>query len=185
MPGGRILLSEGLIAEMSLGEAEIAFVLAHEVAHVLLQHERQTLALAQAMVQPRGLTRSVEDLYFQMGYDLGLLLELEPLLKASEMEADQAALLLGAMAGYRPEHLLGFLRKLAVSERGGDTLIATHPDGPARLAALRAALPLAQGIWRRYGHGHVPASGPRGTLDHPDGPSTTKICQPCNSAQEE
>ena len=53
-PGGQIVVSEGLIDSLSLSEAQLAFVLAHEVAHVLLQHERQTLALADAMILPRG-----------------------------------------------------------------------------------------------------------------------------------
>jgi Zn-dependent protease with chaperone function len=151
MPGGQIFLSEGLIDQLSLNDAEIAFVLAHETAHVLLQHERQTLAVANAMVQPRGVSRSVDDLYFQMGFDFGLLLRLQPVLKAAEAEADEAGLMLGALAGYQPARMLGFLRKLSVTEGGTHALLATHPDGAERLAALQRRLPLAQRIWLRYG----------------------------------
>lgn len=168
MPGGRVLLSEGLIAHFALEEAEIAFVVAHEVAHGLLQHERQTLAMANAIIQPRGISRSVEDLYFQMGYDFGLMLQLQPLLKATEMEADQAGLLLGAMAGYRPDRMLGFLRKLAAGEPDGHPVLATHPDSPERLANLRKSLPLAWGIWHR--HGQNPGSREHGSDATPASP---------------
>ena len=150
-PGGQIVVSEGLIDSLSLSEAQLAFVLAHEVAHVLLQHERQTLALADAMILPRGVSRSIDDLYFQMGFDFGILLKLEPLLKRTELEADAAALVLGALAGYRPNDMAGFVRKLAASEGATQALVATHPAGPERLRALEQALPLARGVWRRYG----------------------------------
>src|SRR5262245_37099343 len=43
VPDGRMVLSEAFVRERGLDEAELAFVLAHELAHVLLQHERQTL----------------------------------------------------------------------------------------------------------------------------------------------
>lgn len=150
MPGGQVFLSEGLVRELSMNEAEVAFVLAHEVAHVLLQHERQTLAAADALMQFHGVTHSVEDIYFQMGFDFGLLLKLEPLMKETEIEADEAGLMLGALAGYRPERMLGFMRKLAAQEKQAHPVLATHPDGPARLVALRQKLPLAQRIWQRF-----------------------------------
>lgn len=150
-PGGQIVVSEGLIDSLALTEGQLAFVLAHEVAHVLLQHERQTLALADAMILPRGVSRSVDDLYFQMGFDFGVLLQMEPLLKRAELEADGAALVLGALAGYRPDDMAGFVRKLKASEGEVHALVATHPAGAERLHALESALPMARGVWRRYG----------------------------------
>lgn len=154
-PGGQIVISEGLIDSLSLSEGQLAFVLAHEVAHVLLQHERQTLAVAEAMIQPRGVSRSIDDLYFQMGFDIGILLQMEPLLKRAELEADGSALLLGALAGYQPDEMAGFVRKLLRAEGAVSALVSTHPAGLARLRALERGLPLARGVWARFGQGRA------------------------------
>ena len=150
-PGGQIVVSEGLIDSLALNEAELAFVLAHEVAHVLLRHEGQPLALADAMSLPRGVSRSIDDLYFQMGFDIGMLLRMAPLLQRAELEADGAALVLGAQAGYRPDEMAGFVRKLVAAEASVQALLATHPAGGERLREVERALPLARGVWRRFG----------------------------------
>lgn len=147
-PGGQIFLSEGLIEQMRLSEPEIAFVLAHEVSHVLLQHERQTLAYANMLVQPRGVSRTVDDLYFQMGFDASLLLRLRPLLQAEELDADAEGLMVGARAGYAPDEMQGFVRKLSQGKNRAQGLLATHPDAVARWKSLQAHLPAARETWR-------------------------------------
>lgn len=142
VPGGTIVLGEAFVRERRLAPAEIAFIVAHEAVHVLMQHERQTLTAALALL-PRHVERSVDDVYVEMDYNLGLLRTLEPVLHQVEFEADELGLLLASLAGFDPQALLGFMAK----EAGAETrraLVATHPDATQRLRRLQERLPLAR-----------------------------------------
>jgi len=90
-----------MIASLRLTEAEVAFIIAHEVAHVLLQHEAECLDYLQATLLPHGVRRTVRDLYAEMDYDAGALLSMESVMQRGEMEADYAGMLLGAQAAMR------------------------------------------------------------------------------------
>ena len=144
LPGGHVLVSEDMIAELKLNEAELAFILAHEVAHVLMQHEAEVLDYLQATLTPRGLRRSVWDLYAELDYNFAAMLRVETLMQQGELEADHAGLLLGAQAGYAPEYMLSALAKIAAGEQARSGVVSTHPVMAQRLVQLRMALPVAE-----------------------------------------
>jgi len=144
LPGGHVLVSEDMIAELRLSEAEVAFIIAHETAHLLLQHEAQALDFLQATLMPRGLHRSVWDLYAELDYDAGALLRLQSLMQQSELDADYAGLLLGAQAGYPPAAMLSALSKIAASEQQRAGIVQTHPAMARRLAQISKAMPMAE-----------------------------------------
>lgn len=147
LPGGQIVVSEDFIDERASSDEALAFVLAHEMAHSILEHERQALSFAH-MLLPRQVTRSVRDMYAELDFNFALLKAMEPVMQQGEFEADELGLLLAASAGYAPERQLEFLaREVAAAGDGahaGDSLVRTHPPAAQRLAALRARLPLAQ-----------------------------------------
>jgi Zn-dependent protease with chaperone function len=144
LPGGHVLVSEDMIAELHLSEAELAFIIAHETAHLLLQHEAQALDFLQATLLPRGLHRSVWDLYAELDYDAGALLRLQSLMQQSELDADYAGLLLGAQAGYAPAAMSSALAKIAASEQKRAGIVQTHPAMAQRLAQIGRAMPMAE-----------------------------------------
>lgn len=149
VPDGRIVISEAFIEREHLSQEELAFVLAHEVSHVILAHEADTLDTVQAIL-PHGVNASVQDLYAAMDFDMGLLLRIAPFMVAMEREADRLGLMLTALAGYKPGVAIGYARQLAAEGKVSE-MAATHPQGSARLADLRGLLPVAQRIYERYG----------------------------------
>lgn len=147
-PDGRMVLGEAFVRERRLDEARLAFVLAHELAHVLLQHERQTLTAALALL-PHNVTRSVPDIYVEMDFNLGLVKNLEVVMQQTELEADETGLYLAALAGYEPRKLLGFLEEEASREQPRLAVVATHPEASVRAHRLEQCLPLAERFYRR------------------------------------
>ncbi len=141
MAGGQVLISEFFVEQRLKTDDVLAFVLAHEMAHSILEHERQALTYA-GLLLPRHITRSVQDMYAEIDSNLSLYRAMEPVIQQGEYEADELGLLLASAAGYSPERQLAFLDQECRNE-AGTTLIATHPVACARLSALRARIPLA------------------------------------------
>lgn len=149
LPSGQVLISERFIdRDVGPDDAALAFVLAHEMSHSILEHERQALTFARQLL-PRQVPRSVQDMYTEMDFNLGLLKSMAPALQQGEFEADELGLLLAAAAGHRPDRQLAFLEHEAEAPTAGapPPVIATHPPLPERLARMQALLPLAWRVW--------------------------------------
>jgi len=141
IPGGQVVVSETFVDHRLGSDEELAFVLAHEMAHSILEHERQVLSYARLLL-PRQTIRSVQDMYVEIDFNLSLLRAMEPVMQQGEYEADELGFMLASAAGYAPQRQLAFLER----ECGDDTgtaLIATHPPACLRLKALQSRLPLA------------------------------------------
>lgn len=145
---GTVILSEAFVSRLALDRAHIAFVLAHEVSHILMQHERQTLTSALAWMAPlpassaADIYREMEDRYFQMDTYLSVVAH------QTEFEADEIGLALAAMAGYDPRRQLEFMQTL--TNRGSQqSMLSTHPDPSLRLGRLHDHLPLALRLFER------------------------------------
>ena len=144
LPGGQVIVSEHFIDARGLSDAALAFVLAHEMAHSILEHERQALTFAR-MLLPRQVHRSVSDMYTEMEFNIRLLKAMEPVMQQGELEADELGLLLAARAGYAPEDQMAFIEEEVAMEAGGARpVVATHPSARLRLEKLRERLPLAR-----------------------------------------
>lgn len=140
-PSGRILLSIGLLSTVD-DEAELAYVLAHELAHVAADHTSPLLvrlALGSVAAHDAGPTgdawkHAAEDLMV-LGYGA-----------RREREADRQALCALQSAGYDPASALRFLDRMG-AEPGADSIrdyACAHPpalDRRARLEREIQALP--------------------------------------------
>jgi len=143
LPGGQVLVSEEFIDSRALSDEALAFVLAHEMAHSILEHERQTLHFAR-MLLPRDVPRSVADMYAEIDYNIALLKSLEPVMQQGELEADELGLLLASAAGFAPQRQLGFVEREAARGDERKPIVRTHPPAQLRLDQLRLRLPLAE-----------------------------------------
>jgi len=150
MPGGHVFISESFVDRRALSDDEIAFVLAHEMAHSILEHERQALTFARLLL-PRDVPRTVRDMYTEMDFNFALLQAMEPVMQQGEFEADELGLLLASVAGFSPVRQLGFIEREAAEAPTRRALVSTHPSAPMRLERLRARLPLALRLFVRAG----------------------------------
>ncbi|MDB5799682.1 MAG: peptidase Ste24p [Rhodocyclales bacterium] len=145
LPDGHIFISEEFIQRKNLNTDEIAFVLAHEVSHVVLAHEADMVDIVRSLV-PFGVTASVSDVYATLDFDMGLLLRIAPMMSDMELEADRMGLMFAALSGNDPDRTIGFLRKLATGPRHA-SVAATHPEERRRLAAAEQYLPIARRLY--------------------------------------
>lgn len=139
-PGGYIFITKGALDLME-NEAELAGVLGHEIAHVDQKHVLEqvrkgnmiTGAASEADLNGDILDRAIEQLSSLIFKGVG---------REAELESDSLGMLYAAAAGYRPDGLLSFVRKLQANDtnprRGGflAEMRATHPEPPVRITAL-------------------------------------------------
>ncbi|MFU8815165.1 MAG: M48 family metalloprotease, partial [Pseudomonadales bacterium] len=145
-PGGYVLITRALYASLS-DEAELAGVLAHEIAHVVERHHvelmRSSLALQFGIeVLEREFLRDREALVRRL-VGTGAELFARRLDQDAEFEADRHGVVLAARAGYSPFGLAAVLQKIASVEQTDDRvalLYKTHPDPEQRLRHLDATL---------------------------------------------
>ncbi|HSW15190.1 MAG TPA: M48 family metalloprotease [Solimonas sp.] len=147
-PGGYVFITRGLLARMR-NEAELAGVLAHEIAHVVEKHHLEALRKAQGLGLGAGLLKqfAIKDKGNAAVNDrlLGGVKEVASrgLDKGDEYEADRMGVVIATRAGYDPYGLPAVLQTLQALNAQDSTLalmFATHPEPGARLDALDKAM---------------------------------------------
>lgn len=147
LPGGYVFVTRGLF-ELLADEAELAGVLGHEIAHVMLQHHLKVLKKSQAIEMVGGIVGSQVAQRDTLGAKQFLLGKGAEALargldKSAEFEADQVGIVLATRAGYVPYGLPAVLRKMA-SRNPQDASLAllfkTHPLPQERLEQLGDAM---------------------------------------------
>lgn len=119
LPGGKVLITVGLLKKLN-DEAELAGMLAHEIAHVVQRHQLKTLSTEPGADKLGAVTYALET--------------------ANEFAADRMAVVIMARAGYDPNAYLNAMRTLQ-NDRSNDPglgmLAAVHPPFKDRLAELQ------------------------------------------------
>lgn len=142
-PDGTIVISEVFIAREHFVAEQVAFVVAHEATHVLLQHERQTLTSMLALI-PSPARHTPQNVYTEMEFNYFSMSDsMTPVFHQVELEADEVGLQLAALAGYDPASQVLFLERSARRE-AGQSMVPTHPSMDNRWKQLRRLMPLAQ-----------------------------------------
>ncbi len=142
-PGGYVFVTSAALAALE-DEAELAAVLAHEIAHVSERHIVRELRIGtesesveQTLVRLLSSPGEAGRTAFLLAVDeaLNILFE-RGFKKDEELAADRLATLLLANAGYDPLAL----RRVMARAQGAAQPSRTHPPSPDRLAALDALI---------------------------------------------
>ncbi|TVR06745.1 MAG: M48 family peptidase [Phormidium sp. GEM2.Bin31] len=143
--GGFVYVNTGLIRRAD-NEAELAGVIAHEIAHVTEKHVLARLrqaAIAQGVLNATGVD---PDVLVNIAYELVIN---RPNSRSAEYEADEVGLQLLLAANYAPVGMVNFFERLLSGGGGLPQFLNTHPDTRNRVARLREMIDPS-----RAAHGH-------------------------------
>jgi predicted Zn-dependent protease len=144
-PGGYVFVTKGLYRRLN-NEAELAGVLAHEIAHVTQKHHLKVLkqsSLIGALGQVASSKVKDSDQVVQNLIGNGAEIMARGLDKNAEFEADRVGIVYAARAGYTPWGLPDVLQDMAglpAKDSRTSLLYKTHPHPADRLAALGDAV---------------------------------------------
>lgn len=141
LPGGYLYVYTGLM-KLCENEAELASVMAHEIAHVAAHHHGESLTRQYGVQILRDLVlgenagtaaRVTADLV-----GTGVMMRYS---RENEREADWLGMNMLVRAGYNPDAMVSFMRKLvAADQQGGGRMLplfASHPPTQERLQSLQ------------------------------------------------
>ena len=158
MPGGKVLVSHGLVKRLA-SEAELAGVLAHEIAHVVLRHQLSAIQKSlnsdawagigkdlagEAIGRRGGDAYGLKSAAANAGVDAvknGVFLR--PLDRGMEYDADRLGVVLAARSGYDAYGLASVLQMLAEQKGDGSgaDVFSTHPSPTDRMGELEKFVP--------------------------------------------
>jgi predicted Zn-dependent protease len=143
MAGGKLLLGEEFVARLDPTDDELAFLLAHEMAHVLAEHTREFATAARYFVD-NGLRREYWDIQRELNESLRVQFRMAFVSAQQELDADYVACFIGARAGFEPAAMLDLLTKL---DPGAQTASpASHPAAEQRLRNVADMLQSARAV---------------------------------------
>lgn len=149
MPGGKIAFYSGIIPVLQT-DARIAFVMGHEIGHVIGGHHAEGYSNQQLAGLATTLTNVMVGGAASSLVSDGLSLGLLKFNRTQEYEADKYGMIFMAMAGYNPaEAIQAEARMAALSENSGSDFLSTHPANDKRIAALKAFLPEAMKYYQK------------------------------------
>ncbi|NUQ01118.1 MAG: M48 family metalloprotease [Armatimonadetes bacterium] len=137
VPGGPTFVTRALVNTMSADD-ELAFVLAHELAHIENEHGREAInqallvnTAAQVLLGDRGQL-------IQLGAQVAWALYSQGYTRAQERESDATGVRLMAAANFDPRGALRSLAKLGGGELTGPARwLSSHPSTPERIRLLQ------------------------------------------------
>lgn len=147
LPGGPAFVHTGLILAAE-NEAQLAGVLAHEIAHVALRHGTNQVSKANAVQIPAmilsgvlGRGGSMMDQLTQLGIGIGANSVMMKFSRSAERDADLLGTRIMSSAGYNPIEMARFFEKLeAEGGSRGPEFLSSHPNPGNRVKAVQAEI---------------------------------------------
>ncbi|MEX2282769.1 MAG: M48 family metalloprotease [Gemmatimonadota bacterium] len=152
-PGGYIFITKGALALIE-NEAELAGVLAHEVAHVNRKHVIEQIRKADVLGEVKdqsGITGEKLDLVVGQGTSVLF----TGLSREDEAASDSLAVVYAANVGYDPGGLAAFVTRLSQRPNSAPMLelLSTHPapaERAVRIARISQGRPAGATLAERY-----------------------------------
>ncbi|AIE73200.1 MULTISPECIES: M48 family metallopeptidase [unclassified Synechocystis] len=135
--GGFVYVNTGLIAAAE-NEAELASVIAHEIAHIAERHavtRMRDVGLSQGLISAAGMRENnIVQMAMQLGFNL-------PMSREDELQADAMGLRNLVRAGYAPVGMVSFMEKLQRQRGAAPEFLSSHPLTQNRINSLQRAIP--------------------------------------------
>ncbi|MBE9043101.1 M48 family metalloprotease, partial [Pleurocapsales cyanobacterium LEGE 10410] len=155
LPGGKIFFHTGML-ELMDSEAELAGVLAHEIAHSVLSHSYKQIGESALTSTASNVISSVLGRGAGAVSNVGGLLLTQKFSRDKEKQSDILGLRVLDAAGYSADGLYNVMAKLKkVSGGGGPTLLSSHPASEERMRYLEELI--QTNGYNRYGYEGVEA----------------------------
>lgn len=159
MPGGKIVFYSGILP-IADGEAGIAAIMGHEVAHALANHGQQRMSAGQLQAlgavagnvalskDPKN--QEIFNTAYGIGSTVGVML---PFSRGHESEADRIGLTLMAIAGYDPMEAAYLWERMRDNAGGASPpeFLSTHPSSTTRINNIKSWAPEARAEAGKYG----------------------------------
>jgi Zn-dependent protease with chaperone function len=146
LPGGPIRVNLGTI-QSAQNEAQVAGVIAHEIAHVYLRHSTRQASKAQIAQIPAAILGGIAGngaagQLARLGLQLGLGSAFLKYSRDAESEADYVGAKLMYETGYDPHEMARFFDRLAEESgaSGGPQFLSDHPNPGNRSEAVTKAI---------------------------------------------
>lgn len=143
LPGGQMFVNIGTITAAS-NEAELAGVMAHEMSHVYMQHSAKQMQKAQLTQGLAGIAGAVLGdrggllgSLGQTGIQIGAGMVMLTYSRADESQADDVGARILYRAGYNPQALADFFKKLQAQGGAPLQFLSDHPNPGNREAAIQ------------------------------------------------
>ncbi len=140
-PGGKLYVYTGLIKYLD-NEAQLAGVMAHEIAHAAARHSSKQIAKSNTIDWGTSLALgknpgAIASMVAQIAGGVGNL----AFSRSDESEADALAVYYLSNTDYNPLGVAGFFQKLQAEGQGsqGPTFLSTHPSSSDRIQRIQAA----------------------------------------------
>ena len=158
MPGGKVVVYTGILP-VAKGDAGLAVVMGHEIAHAIAEHGNERMsqglltqmggvALSTALSTKTAATQQLWMSVYGVGAQYGAIL---PYGRMQESEADHLGLIFMAMAGYDPNEAVTFWERMS-AQKGGQAppeFLSTHPSDTTRIENIRRLIPEAMKQYKK------------------------------------
>ena len=170
LPGGKMAVYTGILP-VAQGEAGLAVVMGHEIAHATRRHGTQAVTRGQMFQGAAAFATAMLDGDATAGQVAAVAAGLAQLKygRNAELQADQAGLTYMALSGFDPREAVAFWTRMSELSGGSQVgalgeWLSTHPSDETRIAQIEELLPEALEIWK---------SGPQ-SFETPPGGKTIK-----------
>lgn len=154
LPGGKIFFHTGML-ELMDSEAELAGVLAHEIAHSVLSHSYKRIGESALTGTATNLISSMLGRGAGAASNVGGLLLSQKFSRDKEKQSDILGLRVLDAAGYSADGLYNVMAKLKKLSGGGASLLSSHPASEERMRYLEELI--QTNGYNRYGYEGVDA----------------------------